>query len=52
MKKIILFLLLFNFLFAEGTNNGQGVVSETTKEEMQKIFSNRNDDIETNDGCS
>ncbi|HFP7660676.1 TPA: hypothetical protein ACHD2G_001176 [Campylobacter jejuni] len=32
MKKIILFLLLFNFLFAEGTNNGQGVVSETTKE--------------------
>lgn len=52
MKKIILFLLLFNFLFAEGTNNGQGVVSETTKEEMQKIFSNRNDDIETNDRCS
>lgn len=51
MKKIILFLLLFNFLFAEGTNNGQGVVSETTKEEMQKIFPD-SDDIETNDRCS
>ncbi|OEW34371.1 MULTISPECIES: hypothetical protein [Campylobacter] len=52
MKKIILFLLLFNFLFAEGTNNGQGVVSETTKEEMQKIFPNSDDDIDSKNECS